>query len=316
MELLRLAGYSPDEKMQIAKRYLIGRRIKESGLAPSKVRILDSAVARIISHYTREAGVRELERTLGRLTRKIARRFAEGRTKPVRVKPGDLAEMLGPERFLPEQARKKMPQGVAAGLAWTETGGEVLYIEAILLPGQKDLKLTGSLGDVMRESAKAAQSYVWAHADELGIDRDKLKKSGAHIHVPAGAVPKDGPSAGVAMVSALASAYTEKAVRQDMAMTGEITLAGLVLPVGGIKEKVLAAHRAGMNAVLLPRENEKDLRQLPKHVRSELQVILADRLEGVLSETLASGTRIRSGKKKKKKSSGSRKRQALAAKRR
>ncbi|MCS7159957.1 MAG: S16 family serine protease, partial [Gemmatales bacterium] len=282
MEVLRLAGYTPEEKMQIALRYLIPRQLKETGLTPEQLTIPPETVERIIRRYTREAGVRELERTLGRLARKVAVRFAEGRSEPVTVRPDDLPDLLGPERFFPELAREELPPGVATGLAWTETGGEVLYVEAVLLPAGEGLKLTGQLGDVMRESARAALSYVWSHAEDLGIPPKKFRKHGIHIHVPAGAVPKDGPSAGVAMVTALTSLLTGLPARKDTAMTGEITLTGLVLPVGGIKEKVLAAHRAGIRRVILPRENQKDLREVPEHVRNEIEFVFAGHLQEVL----------------------------------
>jgi ATP-dependent Lon protease len=286
MEVLRLAGYSEEEKLHIARRYLLPRQLTQTGLTPEQLVIPDETLQRIISRYTREAGVRELERTLGQLARKVARRFAEGRTDPVTVAPGDLPELLGPERFFVEKARQHSPAGVATGLAWTETGGEVLYVEATLLPNGRGLRLTGQLGDVMRESVHAARSYVWAHAEQLGIDARKFRHSGVHVHVPAGAVPKDGPSAGVAMATALASLLTGSPVRSDTAMTGEITLTGLVLPVGGIKEKVLAARRAGIRRVVLPRDNEKDLRELPDQVRQEMEFILVERIEDALAATL------------------------------
>jgi ATP-dependent Lon protease len=286
MEILRLSGYSEEEKVEIAKRYLLPRQLKETGLTAEQLKVEPDALRRIISRYTREAGVRELERMLGRVARKVARRFAEGHTEPVTVHAGDLLEMLGPERVRPERFRKQLPAGVSTGLAWTEAGGDVLYIEATLLRDGRGLRLTGQLGDVMRESARAAQSFVWAHAEPLGIDPDLFRHAGVHVHVPAGAVPKDGPSAGVAMVTALTSLYTNTPVRSDVAMTGEITLTGLVLPVGGIKEKVLAARRAGIRHVILPRDNEVDLRELPDNVRQELQFTLAERIEDVLGAAL------------------------------
>jgi ATP-dependent Lon protease len=283
MELLRLAGYTAEEKAQIARQYLIPRQLTEAGLTSEQLVISDDTLARLIRRYTREAGVRELERTLGRLARKVAVRFADGNTQPVAPAPQDLADLLGPERFTLEEMRRQLPPGVAAGMAWTEAGGEVLYIEAVLLPEGRGLMLTGQLGEVMQESAKTAQSYIWSKAAELGIDRDTIRQSGVHIHVPAGAIRKDGPSAGVTMATALASLYSGIAPRSDTAMTGEISLTGLVLPVGGIKEKVLAATRAGMRRVILPRENGKDLSDLPENVRKELEVILADRIEDVLA---------------------------------
>jgi ATP-dependent Lon protease len=286
MEVLRLSGYAEEQKMEIAHRYLLPRQIKESGLAPAQLVLPDETLRRIITRYTREAGVRELERALGRVARKVARRVAAGHTEPVTVAPGDLADLLGQERVRPERARKVLPPGVSTGLAWTEAGGDVLYIEATLLHGGRGLHLTGQLGDVMKESAKAARSFVWSHAEALGIDPNLFRHAGVHVHVPAGAVPKDGPSAGVAMVSALASVYTGVPVRSDTAMTGEITLSGLVLPVGGIKEKVLAARRAGIRHVVLPRENEPDLRELPENVRQEMRFTLAERIEEALQATL------------------------------
>ncbi|MGH9666565.1 MAG: endopeptidase La, partial [Bryobacteraceae bacterium] len=243
MEILRLAGYSEEEKTQIALRYLAPRQLKQTGLKDDQCTIPEETLHLLITGYTREAGVRRLEQAIGRVARKVALQFAEGHTDAVVVKPEDLDEMLGPERFNPEQMRKDLPSGVATGLAWTEAGGDVLYIEATLLPHGRGLTLTGQLGDVMQESAKAAQSYLWSHARELGIDPVQFRNSGLHIHVPAGAIPKDGPSAGVTMATALTSLYTDRPARSDTAMTGEITLTGLVLPIGGVKEKVLAARR-------------------------------------------------------------------------
>jgi ATP-dependent Lon protease len=286
MEVLRLAGYSEEEKLQIARRYLFPRQLAEAGLTADQVIVPDDTMRRIIRRYTREAGVRQLERALGGLIRKVALRFAEGQVQTVTIRPEDLPDMLGPERFFLEQLREKLPPGVATGLAWTEAGGDVLYIEATLLPNGRGLTLTGQLGKVMQESATAAQSYIWSHADELGIDKSLFRRSGVHIHVPAGAVPKDGPSAGVAMATALASLYTNKPIRHDTAMTGEITLTGLVLPVGGIKEKVLAAHRAGIRQVILPKENEKDLREIPETVGREVKFTFAERMDDVLAAVI------------------------------
>jgi len=283
MEILRLSGYSEEEKVQIARRYLIARQLKETGLTAEQVKLPDDTLRAVITRYTREAGVRQLERLIGQLARKVAVRYAENQGEATTIRAEDLNEMLGPERFFLERARETMPAGVATGLAWTETGGEVLYIEALNLPGGRDLLLTGQLGEVMRESARAAQSYIWSQAAALGIGEESLKSSGVHIHVPAGAIPKDGPSAGVAMAAALASMYSGEPTRGDTAMTGEITLTGLVLPVGGIKEKVLAARRAGIKTVILPEQNAKDLPQLPDEVRSEMKFVLAHRIEDALS---------------------------------
>jgi len=283
MEILRLSGYSEEEKMQIARRFLIPRQLKETGLQAEQCVFTDEALRKIISGYTREAGLRRLERAIGRVTRKVALRFAEGKTESVAVTPDEVSEMLGPEVFTPEQMRRDMPAGVATGLAWTETGGDVLYIEATLLPDGKGMTLTGQLGEVMQESAKAAQSYIWSHADDFGIDPRVFKHSGVHVHVPAGAIPKDGPSAGVTMATALTSLYTKLPARTDTAMTGEITLTGLVLPIGGVKEKVLAARRAGIKRVVLPRANQKDIREVPEEARDEMEFLFADRIEDVLN---------------------------------
>jgi ATP-dependent Lon protease len=286
MEVLRLSGYTEEEKIEISKKYLIPRQLRESGLTAEQAVIPDETLRALITGYTREAGLRRLERAVGRLTRKVALRFAEGDTQHVTVRPEDLIEMLGPEPFTPDAMRKNVGPGVVTGLAWTETGGDVLYIEATLLPDGKGLTLTGQLGDVMKESAKAAQSWVWSHADELGIEPSVFKHSGVHIHVPAGAIPKDGPSAGITMATALASAYSKSAARSDTAMTGEITLSGLVLPIGGVKEKVLAARRAGIKRVILPMANKKDLRDLPEPVRNEMEFFFAERVEEVLEKAL------------------------------
>lgn len=286
LEVINLSGYSDEEKQEIAKRYLIDRNIKESGLSLDQLTIPEETLYTIIHKYTRESGVRQLERTIGKVARKIATRVAQGNQEKVTVKNEDLIDLLGPPKFMMEEARKSLPPGVAAGLAWTQVGGEVLYIESALLPEGKELMLTGQLGSVMQESAKAAQSYLWSHADQLQLNKDLISKSGVHIHVPAGATPKDGPSAGVTMVTSLASLYLNTPALRDIAMTGEITLTGLVLPVGGIKEKVLAAHRAGIYSVILPKSNESDLRDLPKHVQDKMKFIFAVRVEDVLSQAI------------------------------
>ena len=286
MEMLRLAGYSEEEKIEIAKRYLIPRQLKQAGLNDGQCQLPDGTLHQIVARYTREAGLRQLERNVGRLARKVALRHAEGNTEPVAIQPEDLVEMLGPPVFSQEELRKQLPPGVATGLAWTETGGEVLYVEATLLPGGKGLTITGQIGEVMQESAKAAQSYIWSHAKELGIGPEVFKDDGIHIHVPAGAIPKDGPSAGVTMATAMASLYTGAATRSDTAMTGELTLTGLVLPIGGLKEKVLAARRAGIRRVIMPIENEKDLRDLPEEVRRQMEFLPVARIEDVLAAAI------------------------------
>jgi ATP-dependent Lon protease len=286
MEILRLSGYSAEEKTEIARRYLVARQLKDAGLAVDQVTIPDETLRVVINRYTREAGVRQLERLIGQLARKVAVRHAEQGAESVTIRPQDVGEMLGPERFPLEQARKDQPPGVATGLAWTEVGGEVLYIEAVALPGGHDLTLTGQLGEVMRESARAAQSYIWSRAATLGIDAETLRAGGVHVHVPAGAIPKDGPSAGVAMATAITSMYTRLPVRSDTAMTGEITLTGLVLPVGGIKEKMLAARRSGILRVIIPADNAKDLADLPDEIRREMEFILAARIEDALAAAI------------------------------
>jgi ATP-dependent Lon protease len=286
MEVLWLSGYSDAEKLAIARRYLVPRQLGEAGLSAEQVALPDETIEAAIREYTREAGVRQLERVLGRIIRQTAVRFAEGRTEPAVVRPEQLAAILGPPRGFLERVRRELPPGVATGLAWTETGGDVLYIEALLLPARRGLILTGQLGQVMRESARAARSLVWSRAEALGIPQHVLRRSGVHVHVPAGAIPKDGPSAGIAMATALASLFTGEPARSDTAMTGEITLAGLVLPIGGVKEKVLAAHRAGIRQVILPRQNEKDLIELPENVRGDLTFVFAERIEEVWSAAI------------------------------
>ncbi|MGE0274136.1 MAG: endopeptidase La [Nitrospiraceae bacterium] len=286
MEIIRLNGYSEKEKREIAVRYLWPRRLKEAGIKSEQVDLPHEVIDHVISRYTREAGVRQLEQMLGRLTRKVAIKFAdlpaEVPPQTIAIKQGDLDEWLGQERFMPEEARKQLPPGVATGLAWTPVGGDVLYIETTLLPGSHDLTLTGQLGDVMQESARAARSYLWSHAEAMGLDISRFKRNGVHIHIPSGAIPKDGPSAGITMATALASVYVGKPVRTDTAMTGEISLSGLVLPIGGLKEKVLAAHRAGLKRIILPKANEKDLKDIPEEVRQDLEFILVQTIDEVL----------------------------------
>lgn len=287
MEVVRLAGYSAEEKFEIARRYQIPKQLKEAGLSPDLCALSDDALRIVISRYTREAGVRQLERAIGRIMRKVALQIAEGQSPAsVEIKPEQLTDLLGPERFSPEQARKTVPPGVATGLAWTEAGGDVLYIEAALLKGGKGLSLTGQLGEVMQESARIAESYIWSHASEFGIDLSLFRHYGAHIHVPAGGIPKDGPSAGVTMTTALTSLYTGLPVRTDTAMTGEVSLSGLVLPIGGVKEKVLAARRLGIKRIILPKQNEKDLRDIPDDARSEMEFILAEHVHEVLKAAI------------------------------
>jgi ATP-dependent Lon protease len=289
MEILQLTGYSEEEKLQIARQYLIPRQISENGLTPDLIQFSDAAVRRIISEYTREAGVRGLERQIGAVCRKVAARVAAGSASPgaTAIEPGAIPDYLGPPRFHDEVAFRVSRPGVATGLAWTETGGDVLFIEASLLPsGHHELILTGQLGSVMQESARAAVSHIRASARELGVSAEFMDTHDLHVHVPAGAIPKDGPSAGVTMATAIVSALRNQPVREDVAMTGEITLSGLVLPVGGIREKALAARRHGIKTLILPALNEPDLAELPPEVRNGMQFVPASTLEDVLKVAL------------------------------
>jgi ATP-dependent Lon protease len=289
MEILRLSGYTEEEKIHIATGYLVPRQIRENGLHAAEVSFTDDALRAIIRDYTREAGVRSLERQIGAVCRKIATRVAEGKSESLTVDAGQVAEFLGKPMYFFEAAERCDLPGVATGLSVTAVGGDILFIEATKMPGQKGLTITGQLGDVMKESAQAALSYVRSQAERLDFDKDFYSNNDIHIHVPAGAVPKDGPSAGVAIATALTSLLTGHPVRADVGMTGEITLRGQVLPVGGIKEKVLAAHRAGLHTVILPRRNEKDLDDLPEEVRNEMEFVLVDRVDEVLKSALRDG---------------------------
>jgi ATP-dependent Lon protease len=286
MEVIRLVGYSDQEKLQIATRYLVPRQTTENGLTPAQFAISQAALELIATRYTREAGVRQLERTIGSVARKVALKVAQGKAEAVTVDADAIRDYLGAPKFYPEQARKELPAGVATGMAWTEMGGEVLFIEATLLPGGRGMTITGQLGEVMQESAKAAQSYLWSHAAEFGISPAMFKDYGVHLHVPAGAIPKDGPSAGVPITSALASLYTGRRVRPDTSMTGEITLSGLVFPVGGIKEKVLAAYRAGIRRIIMPSRNEGDTEQIPEEVRNDLELVFVSRISEAIEAAL------------------------------
>ncbi|WP_240906891.1 endopeptidase La [Paludisphaera rhizosphaerae] len=282
MEVLHLPGYSEEEKTLIAQKYIIPKQLDAHGLVAADLDITDQAVRKVIADYTREAGLRNLEREIAAVCRKIARRRAEGKKKAVTVGPTQVAELLGPSRYYRELADRTGLPGVATGLAWTPTGGEILFIEATGMPGKGALTLTGLLGDSMRESAQAAMSYLRSHAKLLALDLSKLAKTDVHIHVPAGAVPKDGPSAGVAIASALISLFRDKAIKSELAMTGEVTLTGRVLPVGGVRDKILAARRAGIRSVLLPRHNEKDLVELPADVKADLTFRFVDTLDDVI----------------------------------
>lgn len=287
MEVLELPGYSEDEKVQIAQRYLIPKQIKAHGLRANQVEFSDSALRQIIRDYTHEAGVRNLEREIGAVCRKIAVQVAEKKDRSKRfIQPEDLTKLLGPPRYFSEVSERLTKSGVAIGLVVTQVGGDIVFIEATKMKGKGELKLTGQLGEVMRESAQAALSYIRANAEQFGIDPDFFANHDIHIHVPEGAIPKDGPSAGVTIVTALASLLTDTPVQADLAMTGEITLRGKVLPVGGIREKVLAAHRAGIKTVILPKRNEKDLEELPQNVKEALRFEFVEEISQVLEIAL------------------------------
>jgi ATP-dependent Lon protease len=288
MEVLQLAGYTEQEKTEIAKRFLSPKAIEGSGLDDKNIVFTDEAIQTIIQRYTREAGVRNLERELSSICRKVARKVVvEGKGFQEKITPEKVTEYLGVPRFRPTVAEEKEEIGVATGLAWTEVGGEILVTEATLMPGRGHLTLTGKLGDVMQESAQAAMSWVRSKADELGIPKEFNKKTDVHIHVPEGAIPKDGPSAGITLATALVSALTRVATRTDVAMTGEITLRGKVLPIGGVKEKVLAAHRAGIKTIIMPKDNEKDLADIPKNVLDTLNMYLVGHMDEVLKIAMA-----------------------------
>jgi ATP-dependent Lon protease len=286
MEIITLAGYIATEKLEIARRYLVRRQMEANGLKPGQVEISDDALQDLIQRYTREAGVRSLEREIGRLMRQAAMRVADGESGPIAISAGDLLGVLGPPPFENEVAMRTSVPGVATGLAWTPVGGDILFIEATATPGTGRLILTGQLGEVMKESAQAALSIVKNRATSYGIDANRFEKTDIHIHVPAGATPKDGPSAGVAMFLALVSLLTDRTVRDDTAMTGEISLRGLVLPVGGIKEKVVAAHRAGIKRVMLPARNRKDFDDIPQEVREQLTFVWLERVDEAVSAAL------------------------------
>ncbi|MCK6555581.1 endopeptidase La [Candidatus Binatia bacterium] len=297
MEVIELAGYTEEEKLEIARRHLIPKQMHENGLAAGQISFPDDGLVHLIRHYTREAGLRNIEREIGSLCRKVARRVTEGKTEPAIMTPEQIHELLGPERFFSEIAERLQDPGVAIGLAWTPMGGDIMFIESTKMGGKKGLTLTGHLGEVMKESAQAALSFIRARAERLGIAPDFFENLDIHIHVPAGAVPKDGPSAGVTVATSLVSLLTGRFVRHDLAMTGEITLRGKVLAVGGIKEKVLGAHRAGVRCVILPKRNEKDLEDVPNTVRDQMQFLFVDTIEEVLKHALepqAGGSESRS----------------------
>jgi len=291
MEVIQLPGYTAQEKLQIARRYLLPRQLEANGLTPAQCEITDAALVAIIDDYTREAGVRNLEREIGSVCRHVAVRVAEGSAERMTIDAADLHAVLGPKRFDAEVAMGSDIPGVATGLAWTPVGGDILFIEATRTPGSGRLILTGQLGDVMKESAQTALSLVKSRAESLGIAVDGLEKSDIHVHVPAGATPKDGPSAGVAMFTSLTSLLTGRPVRSDVAMTGEISLRGLVLPIGGVKEKVLAALRAGIRTVMLPARNRRDLDDIPADAREQLTFVWLETVDQAIETALEPSSR-------------------------
>jgi ATP-dependent Lon protease len=286
MEVITLSGYTEEEKMVIAQNYLIPRQIKENGLKTRGVFFSSGAVTQIITEYTSEAGLRNLEREIGKICRKVARKIAEGEKEPFTIAKNNLHKYLGIPKYGPEMDKEESQIGLATGLAWTQAGGEVLYVEASLISGKGELIVTGQLGEVMQESARAAVSYARANLASLGLDAKKFENLDIHIHVPAGAIPKDGPSAGIAMATALVSALTNKEVRNDVAMTGEITLRGRVLPIGGLKEKALGAMRAGIKTIIMPEKNKKDLSEIPRHLKRKLKFIPVRQMDEVLNRTI------------------------------
>jgi len=294
LETVNFAGYTEREKLEIAKRYLVPRQLRDNGLSPEQLEITDAALSEIITSYTREAGVRQLEREIGKLGRKVARKIAGGGVERIRVDAGDVDDLIGRPKVHPEHKAGEDQVGVATGMYYTPVGGDIMFVEASVMRGKGELVLTGQLGDVMKESARAALTYAKSHADQLGIPEEAFAGTDIHVHVPAGAIPKDGPSAGVTMATALVSALSRRSARHDLAMTGEITLRGRVLPIGGVKEKVLGAVRAGIRTVVLPKENAADLEDLPEDVRSSLKVHLVEDLDEVLTLALR-GARFEAG---------------------
>jgi ATP-dependent Lon protease len=298
MEIIYLSGYTTEEKLGIAKNYLIPKQLEEHGLSVKVLKITDSGLFNLISQYTREAGVRNLEREIANLCRKVARKIAEGKDNTYIITAHNLHRYLGVPKYLPEEEMEKDEVGVSTGLAWTETGGDIIYVEATTMKGKGHLTLTGQLGDVMKESAQAALSYIRSRAKKLGIKDEIFSKVDLHIHVPAGAIPKDGPSAGITIATAIASALTGMPVNKNVAMTGEVTLRGRILPIGGLKEKALAAKRMGMNTVIIPKRNKKDLEDIPKYIKKDMEFIFAETMDDVLKVAL----KKKIGRKKAEKS--------------
>jgi len=286
MEVITLSGYTEEEKIAIAFKHLIPRQIKENGLKSKTLSLSPGVLRLIVSEYTSEAGLRNLEREIGTICRKAARQLAEGDRKIFQITKGNLSKYLGIPRYVPEMDQEKSQVGLATGLAWTQVGGELLYVEASLIGGKGELIVTGQLGDVMQESARAAVTYARANLSALGIEKNNFENLDIHIHVPAGAIPKDGPSAGIAMATALISALADRPVRNDIAMTGEITLRGRILPIGGLKEKALGALRAGIRKVIIPEKNKKDLREIPQNVKRKIKFIPVRQMDEVLENAL------------------------------
>jgi ATP-dependent Lon protease len=302
MEVIDLPGYTNREKLMIAKRYLVSRQLTENGIDAKRLNFKDAALAKIISDYTREAGVRNVEREIAKVCRKVATEVAQGKRKKTILTKELVPSFLGPERFVAEAAERRDDFGVATGVAWTSVGGTILFVEAVAMPGKGGLVLTGSLGQVMKESAQAALSLVRSRAEGLGVEKEFFANNEFHIHVPAGATPKDGPSAGVTIFASLCSLVTKKRTAHDVAMTGEITLRGRVLPVGGIRQKAHAAHRAGLKKLIVPAKNENDIRELPADVQKQLQVVFVETVDEVLEHALRNNAR--QGRRSSTKGSG------------
>jgi ATP-dependent Lon protease len=286
MEVIEFPGYIEEEKIEIARRFLLPRQLEEAGLDDEKLHFQERTLMRIVREYTYEAGVRNFEREIGMICRKIARTKAEGKTYPRLVSPSAMERYLGPPQFFNQEAERQNEVGVATAIAWTENGGEIMPVEVLLMDGKGNMQITGQIGNVMQESAQAALSYLKSRSSQFNIDPGVYENLDIHIHIPEGAIPKDGPSAGITICTALVSAYTGREVRKDVGMTGEITLRGHVLPVGGIREKVLSAHRSGLKTVIMPKRNEKDLVDVPKRARNELQLVLVDHIDQVLDVAL------------------------------
>jgi ATP-dependent Lon protease len=286
MEIIEFPGYIEEEKVEIASKFLIPRQIEENGIDADEVHFAAPAIQRIIREYTYEAGVRNLEREIGKVLRKIARLKSEKRRFPKRIGAAEVERFLGPPQFFNLEAERENEIGVATAIAWTEFGGEIMPVEVLLMEGKGNLQITGQVGNVMQESAQAALSYLKSRSDELKIDTSVYEQVDIHIHIPEGAIPKDGPSAGITIATSLASAFTDRAVNREVGMTGEITLRGRVLPVGGVREKVLAAHRAGLKKVILPKQNMKDLIDIPKRARNRIEVVPVEHINDVLQVAL------------------------------